>query len=203
MDPAQTWVPIVGMALIFGLPVSGWIITRILQHRERMAMLQRGMVPPGRGWRGMNRGGEWGVPPSWGSAGPSIVPPPPQQAQYTYDDQYSMQCMLRRGLMTGMVGVALFIGLGFIGYHGHGGPFDGPYMEPGPWLLGGLIPMFVGGAQIIIALLSGAHFTLGRVVQPPPSPGPGPSSSYGTAEPGRPGPRYEELARPVPPPDRP
>jgi len=34
---------------------------------------------------------------------------------------------------------------------------------------------------------------------PPPPPGPG---SYGAPHPGQPGIRYEELARPVKPPDR-
>jgi hypothetical protein len=64
--------------------------------------------------------------------------------------------------------------------------------------------MFVGIAQIIIALMSGAVF-LFRMGSPPigPAPTPPPSQrSYGSAQPGQPGPRYEELARPVPPPDR-
>jgi hypothetical protein len=46
-----------------------------------------------------------------------------------------------------------------------------PPIQPGPWVLGGLIPTFVGIAQIIIALISGATIA----------------------------PCYEELARPVPP----
>jgi hypothetical protein len=43
------------------------------------------------------------------------------------------------------------VGLSFIGYH------DGHY-EVGAWLLGGLVPLFVGVAQIINAVLSGATF---------------------------------------------
>ena len=64
--------------------------------------------------------------------------------------------------------------------------------------------MFVGIAQIIIALMSGAVFMFG----PPPPRGPlGPPPPTPTfvrlaPQPGQPGPRYEELARPVPPPDR-
>jgi hypothetical protein len=71
--------------------------------------------------------------------------------------------------------------------------------------LGGLIPMFVGIAQIIIALLSGATFTLRMQPRPfvPPGPTPPGQRSYGSAHPQPPGPGYEELARPVPPPDRP
>jgi hypothetical protein len=112
---------------------------------------------------------------------------------------------MRRGLMTTAVGLAILIGLSFIGYHGGDGPFSPAYVRPGPWLLGGLIPMFVGIAQIIIALMSGAAFTFriapGAQGMPPPSQRP-----YGSAQqqppPPPPGPRYEELARPVKPPDR-
>jgi hypothetical protein len=110
---------------------------------------------------------------------------------------------MRRGILTAMVGFAILIGLSFIGYRGGDGPFVPASIHPGPWLLGGLIPMFVGIAQIIIALLSGATFNI-RMMPPPSGPlGPPPGPrSYGSAQPGPPGPRYEELARPVPPPDR-
>jgi hypothetical protein len=65
-----------------------------------------------------------------------------------------------------------------------------------------LIPMFVGVAQIINALMSGAQFPF-RIAPPPSMPPPPGQRSYGAPpQPGQPGPRYEELARPVPPPDR-
>ena len=110
---------------------------------------------------------------------------------------------LRRGIVTAMVGFALLIGLSFIGYHGGDGPFTTASIHPGPWLLGGLIPMFVGIAKIIIALMSGAVFAF-RMEPPlgPPGPPPPIQRTYGSAQPGPPGPRYEELARPVPPPDQ-
>jgi hypothetical protein len=194
---------IIGMVCIFGLPVGGWIAVRILKHRERMAMIERGLVPPDRGRYGR---GAWSVPPSgpgaW-TAGP-MSPPPSRWGPDA--DPNSPNCLLRKGIVTAMVGFALLIDLSFIGYHGGDGPFDPAYIKPGPWLLGGLIPMFVGVAQIIGAVLGGAQ--LGGVLrQPPPQPPPpypGPFPSYGAAppEPGRPGPRYEELTRPVPPPDR-
>jgi hypothetical protein len=102
----------------------------------------------------------------------------------------------------------LLIGLSFIGYHGGDGFMSPASIHPGPWLLGGLIPMFVGIAQIIIALLSGAQFGVsvppiaggprGGPMPPPPS-----QRSYGAPpQPGQPGVHYEELARPVKPPER-
>ena len=203
----ESWIPIIGMICVFGLPIGGWIVTRVLDHRERMAMLQRGIVPPpgGRNFRKAMRQG--GMP--WNATG--SMPPPSQQMPYGYDDSNSPQCLLRKGITTGMVGFALLIGLSFIGYHGGDGAFEPASIHPGPWLLGGLIPMFVGIAQIITALLSGAQFTLMRGLGgPPPNQTPppygnnnGPFPNYGPPpEPGRPVPRYEELARPVPPPDR-
>jgi hypothetical protein len=207
----EGWIPIIGMICVFGLPIGGWIVSRILDHRERMAMLQRGIVPPpntrfGRKFARAQAQGWTAPPPTWTGAGP-LPPQPP----YAYDDPNSPQCLLRKGITTGMVGFALLIGLSFIGYHSADGLFQPASIHPGPWLLGGLIPMFVGVAQIITALISGAQFTFARGVQgPPPNPAPpppygsNPFPSYGPPpEPGRPGPRFEELARPVPPPDRP
>jgi hypothetical protein len=202
----EVWIPIIGMICVFGLPIGGWIVMRILDHRERMAMLQRGMMPPPNSRmfrRGMR---DWSPPPQAAWTGAGAAP-----TGYGYEDPNSPQCLLRKGITTAMVGFALLIGLSFIGYHGGDGLFQPASIHPGPWLLGGLIPMFVGIAQIITALLSGAQFTLMRGAQipppnavPPPYGSSGPFPGYGPPpEPGRPGPRYEELARPVPPPDRP
>jgi hypothetical protein len=195
-------IPVLGIICLFGLPMLGWILGRVMKHRERMEMLRLGMAPPpdGRGWN-RNRGA-WMPPPS--------APPPPWAPQdYAgYEDPNSAQCTMRRGITTAAVGFALLIGLSFIGYHGGDGVFNPATIRPGPWLLGGLIPMFVGIAQIIIALMSGASFTIGRMQPPPgpfaPPPPPPPSQRSYDAPPqsGQPGPRYEELARPVPPPDR-
>jgi hypothetical protein len=195
-------IPLLGMICIFGLPVLGWIATRMMRHRERMEMLRLGMMPPpdGRGWRRDRFAGMGAAPPPF-AGGPGM--PPPNFVYNAYDDPSSAQCTMHRGIVTAMVGFAILIGLSFIGYHSGDGPFSPATIHPGPWLLGGLIPMFVGIAQVIIGLLSGATFTLRR---PPPSgpfgPPPGQQRPYGSAQPGPPGPRYEELARPVPPPDR-
>ena len=85
-----------------------------------------------------------------------------------------------------------------------GGTPGSPDFHGGPWLLGGLIPMFVGVAQIIIALLSGAVLPSmnARYIPPPPPPSaapPGPAPG-GTWEQPR-APRFEELSKPVQPPD--
>jgi len=146
-------IPVLGIICLFGLPMVGWILGRVMKHRERMEMLRMGMMPPpsGRGWRNRDPF----------SAGPT-VPPPWMGAPgpMSYEDPNSAQCTMRRGILTAMVGFAILIGLSFIGYRGGDGPFVPASIHPGPWLLGGLIPMFVGIAQIIIALLSGATFNI-------------------------------------------
>jgi hypothetical protein len=200
-------IPVLGIICLFGLPMVGWILGRVMKHRERMEMLRLGIVPPpdGRGWN-RNRGGSaWAPPPSSWAAGPGSPVGPAMPNYAPYEDPNSAQCTLRRGITTAAVGFALLIGLSFIGYRGGDGILNPATIRPGPWLLGGLIPMFVGIAQIIIALMSGAIFSIGRI-QPPPGPSgpppPGPRSYGAPPQSGQPGPRYEELARPVPPPDR-
>lgn len=184
------------LLLIFGLPVTGWILSRIMRHRERMAMLERGIVPPERGGFGRSAARGGFNPPPW------TAPPLRPDGRAALDPD--AQCGMRRGIMTAMVGFALLIGLSFIGWSGGDGVFGLPSIRPGPWLLGGLIPMFVGLAQILNAVLSGAQFTLRPMpgpLYPPPPPG-NPGGMGGPAQPGYSGPTYEELARPVKPPDR-
>lgn len=197
-------IPIVFIVFAFG----GWIVSRMMKHRERMAMLRMGIIPP-RDMRRWQKQGGAGFAPGMQMPPPGMQPgmPPPGMAPppyAMYEDQDSAQATMRAGVKTTMVGLALLIGLSFIGYHAD----EYPPIHPGPWLLGGLIPMFVGVAQMIIALMSGATFGV-RAPQtppppmPPPPPPPTPGRPFGGyAEPGQPGVRYEELARPVPPPDR-
>ena len=132
---------------VFGLPVAGWILVRLMQYSERMAMIKRGMTPPGYSQPG------WGGHPSPG-AGLS----PPGAVPW----RRSPQGQLARGITVTMIGAALLIGLSFIG----GTPGNG--WVPGPWLLGGLIPMFVGLSQIISAMIAGAQFPRGTPIAPPP-----------------------------------
>ncbi|MBV8602921.1 MAG: hypothetical protein JO359_15260 [Candidatus Eremiobacteraeota bacterium] len=168
---------------IFGLPIVGWILIRFMQHSERMAMIKHGIVPP------QGNPGKWDAGARWAS--PHNVAPP--DAAYNYE----AQIQLRRGIRTTFIGLALFIGLSFIGFRG-----DGSFV-PGPWLLGGLIPMFVGIAQVISAVLAGAEFSRPRpstyAPQPPPSQpppqAPPPSGPYTYRPPGN----QEELPRSKPP----
>lgn len=141
-DPAETFVPLAGILVIFGLPLTYAIVSRVLAHQERLEYLKRGIVPPpDPKWaKRMGKAG-WYDPGTYGM-------PQGAQSQMAYDScgwQGSPSRTLRKGISLAMVGLALFIGLSFI----NPGHF-------GPWLLGGLIPLFVGIGQIIIAVLSGA-----------------------------------------------
>lgn len=171
---AETDVAAFVVLCIFGLPTAGYILIRMMQHRERMEMIKRGMTPPGQEAR-------------WAQAGQPPVAPP-TRGRLDQDPQ----AQLRRGIGTTCIGVALLIGLSFIGYSG-----DGTF-RLGPWLLGGLIPMFVGIAQIINAMVAGAVLPSSRMTgttMPPPPPGsPPPTGPYTY----RPGPT-EELPRTKPP----
>jgi hypothetical protein len=138
-------IPLAAIFFVFGAPVAGWVIIRAMAHRERMEMLRQGIAPAGQaGFRVPNAP----YVPNNMSAPRAPVPPAPP----VYDEN-DVQCTLRKGISVFFIGMALTVGLSFIGYHD--GPF-GPSVHPGPWLLGGLIPMFVGLAQITTALLSGA-----------------------------------------------
>lgn len=131
--------------IIFGAPVAAWVISRVLAHQERMAMIRSGFMPPPTNQQMRNMRNM--PPPPNMNIPPGAVPPP---MPGVYDDGYYAQAALRKGIMVTCIGLALFMGLSFIGH-------DGGRFYPGPWLLGGLIPMFVGIAQIISALLSGAR----------------------------------------------
>ncbi len=137
-------IPLAAIFFIFGAPVAAWIISRVLAHQERMEMLRRGIVPPPNA-REMRKAMKYGWTP--GAASSGVVP-----NHYLYEPDFYAQQQLRRGIQVAFIGFALLVGLGFIGYRS-----DGQYVY-GPWLLGGLIPMFVGIAQIVGAVLSGATF---------------------------------------------
>ena len=149
-------------------------------------MIRRGIAPPP---RGVARG---------------AVPTRAQSADWTPGDRCGTgmppEVALQRGIRLTFIGLALTIGLSFIGYHHD-------EMHFGPWLLGGLIPLFIGLSQVVIALLSGA--TLGQprgggagfgTVPPPP----GASRETQTFEGPytyRPG-STQELRPPTAPPER-
>ena len=179
MQSSESFVAVIAILVVFGMPLAFAMAHRWWSHQEKLEMIRRGMPPPldPREARRAERAGYSYA--SYASADPNSC---------YYPDR-----MLRKGVTVAMVGLALLIGLSFIDV-GH----------PGPWLLGGLIPLFVGLAQIILALMSGANFGAWTLqgpqpVQrgtmpgqtPPPPPGP-----YAW----RPG-QTTELEPPVRPPD--
>jgi hypothetical protein len=206
-------VAALAVVCIFGAPVAAFIVIRVLAYRERIELIRRGMVPPPqmygrrRSWRDYEPAapGPEAGPACAPAPGPPPAPTPawvPGPSDFDAPDR-----SLRKGITLALVGLAILIGLSFIGYD-NGGPFNSPQIHPGPWLLGGLIPMFVGIAQIIVALLSGARLgPPGPRPAPPPYPGatrtppPPPGASPYEPEP-RTHSGYEELKRPAPPPDR-
>jgi hypothetical protein len=189
-------IPLAAIFFIFGAPVAAWIISRVLAHQERMEMLRRGIVPPPNE-REMRKAMKYGWMPGQ---------PMPGAPNHYYPADVYAQRQLRRGVQVACIGFALLIGLGFIGYRGDG------HIDPGPWLLGGLIPLFVGVAQIIGAIMSGATFgpqTVGQRFGPADTAGS--ASAQGTAPAGGmpPGPTYggwrpgstPEIEKPASPPD--
>ena len=204
MDHNDSIVAIFAIFCVFGAPVAAFIVMRILAHRERIEMIRRGMAPPTgmfgggrRAWRTWQAQQQAQQGRPWQQGGP--IPGAPPAAGYGDDDD--PQCALFKGIRLAMIGLAIFIGLSFIG-----GMPGSPDFRGGPWLLGGLIPMFVGIAQMIIALLSGAQFPVGprATFIPPPSPPPPPPPGASTPPPSawqQPGRRFEELSKPVQPPD--
>ncbi len=195
---AEIIVPVFGMIFVFGFPITAWVVFRWLAHRERMEMIRAGIAPPpGRGNREWRQAYQAQQQPGR---------PPSGNDEYTLE---SGRRQLRKGITLTFVGLALFIGLSFIGF-GDGG------WRPGPWLLGGLIPMFVGIAQVVSAILFGA--TLGPVrafgtpgmpgmphMPPPagagPSPGVGAAPTFDGSYTYRPG-GTQELQPPYSPPER-
>lgn len=203
---SDDFVGVIAILAFIGLPIAYAMVNRMLAHQERMEMLRRGIVPPpDPKWakKAAKRG--------WYTQAPYTAAPPPQGGPppvWTPDAQNQADCYLRRGITVACVGLALLIGLSFI---------DNLAGQPGPWLLGGLIPLFAGIAQIIIALLSGARLgplnipwneqgvhvqQPGAQYEPPPS-GPFNTSAPRDVTPGpyawRPGPATELEPGPRPP----
>jgi hypothetical protein len=208
-EAPETIVPVMFFLIVIGAPIAAWIVSRVLAHQERMEMLRRGFMPPPDP-RAMRNAMKYGAKMGWSSTAgaPGAVPPPGWVPHGAYDPSYQAQIQLRRGIQVACIGFALLIGLSFIGSH------NGHYL--GPWLLGGLVPLFVGVAQIISAVLSGASLgPLGSTpggarfgpadhgaAPPPPGPEtnmpPPPSGTYGGWRPGS----TPEIEKPAGPPDR-
>jgi hypothetical protein len=204
MSPHDTdnLVALVAILVIFGAPIGVWMLSKIHAHTERLEMIRRGIAPPPPGIPHNLQPPTWQVPPPNPSVGKRGYYPP------QYEDYYYAQRQLRRGIQVALIGFALLLGLSTIGPLSGIGPF-------GPWLLGGLVPMFVGVAQIFNAILNGARlpgFTPGgQWSQPtnygqPPSAGSAPNAGTPPQAPSgpyawRPG-STPEIERPAPPPDQ-
>jgi uncharacterized protein DUF6249 len=111
---------LIALAIFFGFIV----LLRYIDHRERMALIMRGIDP--------------NSIPRWRKKGAGV---------------------LRAGLITGMVGLALTIGLYPLGFMLPAPITQAPF-HFGPWLLPGLIPLGVGAALVI-------SYYLGQDSQPP------------------------------------
>ena len=109
---------LIALAIFFGFLV----LLRYIEHRERMALIARGLDP-----HSMRRRRGVGV--------------------------------LRAGLITAMVGLALTFGLYPLGFILPASFTQAP-LHFGPWLLPGLIPLAVGSALVI-------SYYLGQDGQPP------------------------------------
>ena len=182
-------VAVFALMFIFGGPIVAFIAWRTYAHKERMEMIRQGMVPPG------VFGGQ-----------PTPMPGRQPAGQTVFVPNGTCQATLAKGIRTMFIGFALLIGLSLIGCQSDAG------WHPGPWLLGGLIPFFVGLSQVVIAMLSGATIVapgwqrqgagipeppLYSVPNPPPpgAPPPPPSGPYTYRPPGD----VQELPRQNPP----
>ncbi|MDE2571608.1 MAG: hypothetical protein KGM44_03680 [bacterium] len=180
--------------VLFGGGIAWAIANRVFAHTERLEMIRHGMVPPPerRLWRAAEKA-DWS---DWASAA--------RTGRWGRDPAAAARRRLHSGVTLTFLGLALTIGLSFIGYTSNGA-FGLPGITPGPWLLGGLIPMFVGLAQIVTALLSPPALggDPGRMRDAAYSPSPG------AAEPPAPPPwgqrvnRDLDPGREIPPPGQP
>jgi hypothetical protein len=173
-DSSGEFVGVVAILVIFGMPIAYLIANRFYSHQERMAMIQRGLTPPpdSSKWSKRAAAGGW--------YGQSMQPQAYDPFAY---EEWRANRSLRKGITLAMLGFALLVGLSIS---------LGP---TGPWLLGGLIPLFVGIAQIIIAVLSGARF--GAFGMMPPTQGSGHEQQFGQAQYQQPPPPFAGTTRDV------
>jgi hypothetical protein len=182
MQTSESFVAVIAILVVFGMPLAYGMAHRWWSHQERLEMIRRGMPPidPREARRAARAGYDPFAYSRQGAPGYS------NDATALYPDR-----MLRKGVTVAMIGLALLIGLSFIRPG-----------TPGPWLLGGLIPLFVGLAQIILAVMSGANFGGWSLQGPQPvqrgtMPGQAPPEGPYAWRPGQ----TTELEPPVRPPD--
>lgn len=195
-------VGVIAIVMIFGMPLLYAMVSRVLAHQERIELLRRGIVPPPQtGYGPDSYKADWkAARKAWRSG--TVPPPPPGYDPYAYA-VYHATLSLHKGVRLAAIGLAIMVGLSFTQI---------PYRDTALYLAG-LIPLFIGLAQIGTAMLSGARFgpfgfgpPLGgpqpnqqATYQPPPfesAAATPPSGPYGW----RPG-STPELERPTQPPD--
>ncbi len=168
-------VALVAIFFIFGMPVVAWLVMRGMKHRERqMAHIERlEMI-------------RHGIDPARASV------PEHDPSFKGLDPSPSAQAALQKGVLLAAIGLAITLGLSFLGY--------------GPWLIGGFIPLFIGLAQIWIAMSAGAQLSFGPTPPPkapppppPPSAAPHQAATYEGSYTYRPG-GTQELRPPTQPP---
>ncbi len=132
MDSSYTesvFLPLAAIALVFGMPIGAFVIFRVLAHRERMAMIAAGLPLDGA----------------------SRHPLSYAEREHTPE---SARVTLNKGIRLALIGFALTLGLTIATVHWSQDDFS---WRPGPWLLIGLLPLFIGVAQVLIGILSGAR----------------------------------------------
>ena len=124
------FLPLAAIAIVFGFPIGAFVFFRVLAHRERMAMIAAGFAP-------------------------GTMPRAPGNPKF--DKAYASepaQVTLNKGIRLAALGLAITIGVALASFHGSD---DGLRWHPGPWLLLGLVPLFIGIAQVIIGVLAGSN----------------------------------------------
>lgn len=166
-DMQNTVVPIIAILAVFGLPIGYLIIHRLLSYNERMAMIRQGMVPPPDS-RWARRAASEGWYNPTGSMPPNAGP---LGGAFYGADLWRAQRKLQKGVSLTLIGFALTVCMAVARpTHSHD-------------LLIGLIPMFMGLAQMANAWLMGARFgpdfRLGRWGAAPPPGAQGGPPPYG------------------------
>ena len=122
-------IPVVGVLVVFTF--AGWV--RYLRHLEYVAY-----------YEALGRAGALSPPQDQGTpSNAAPVIPPPGRLPSLRPRTPEPWARLRRGVTTGAVGLALLVGLGTLGF--------------GPWLLGGLVPLFFGLVEIVFAVVEQRH----------------------------------------------
>ena len=166
-DAADGFIALVVIFGVFVMPMLTWLAFRSMAHKERMRMIEQGYTPGGTAWHGGARPWSYAAPPPGPAAAPSAPHPGAMVPPRWKRDCADPMSQFRGSLTLIAVGLAVTVGLSFIGF--------------GPWLIGGLVPLFIGLARAAALILSGVvvpapgtpYMPPPQMGAPPPSPPPG------------------------------